>query len=167
MRRSGRRLVGPRMAGGACAATPLVPFVLDPLSCGVRTLELPQEPSSGTMVQGVIIDASNRIVDINPSTGAVVALVPCSSPSAVAAAIARARDAQLPWSLVPLDERVSLLKAACAGLAARKDELVRTIVQEMGKVVAEAEEEVDGAIDKDAYLDSIVSPISVCSCLAP
>jgi acyl-CoA reductase-like NAD-dependent aldehyde dehydrogenase len=58
----------------------------------------------------------------------------------------------------PLAERAALLKKACASLADRRDELVETIVKEMGKVRAEAEEEVDGPDDASSQLAEARSP---------
>jgi len=69
--------------------------------------------------------------------------------------VARARAAQPAWAATPLAERVSMLKGACASLADRRDELVETIVREMGKVRAEAEEEVSGAIGRATYVEQI------------
>lgn len=105
-------------------------------------------------MQGVAIE-DGCIVDVNPSTGAVIARVPCTTPEGVIAAVHDAKEAQKAWAATPLAERIALLKKACASLAERKDELVDTIVKEMGKVRAEALEEVDGAVDKAEYLDHI------------
>ena len=74
----------------------------------------------------------------------------------VAAAIAAATAAQPAWALVPLEERIAKLKAACKSLAPQKDELAKLITQEMGKVLPEALEEMGGVVDKDAYCDLIM-----------
>ena len=101
------------------------------------------------------IDGQGRLICVNPATGAEIARVPCSTTAGVRDAVGRARAAQPAWAATPLAKRVGLLKRATAALAARREELVATMVAEMGKVRQEAEEEVDGAIDKDEYLDLI------------
>jgi acyl-CoA reductase-like NAD-dependent aldehyde dehydrogenase len=116
------------------------------------------------MVQGVEIDSDNCIVDTNPATGEVIARVPCTLLDEVPALVARARAAQPAWAATPLGERVALLKRACESLAARKEELIDLVVREMGKVRAEAEEEVAGAIARAAYVDLIAAanaPVAV------
>ena len=107
------------------------------------------------MVQGVRIE-NGAIVDVDPATGEVIAHVPTTSPDALEAIIAQARASQPAWASTPLEERGALLKAACAGLAGRRQPLAQTIVREMGKVLREAEEEVGGAVDKDAFIDLVL-----------
>lgn len=107
------------------------------------------------MVQGVVIDDQNRIVDTDPATGEVIAHVQAATPAEVTAAVERARAAQPAWSATPLPDRLAALKKGCAALGPRKEELVSTMVREMGKVRAEAEDEVNGAVDKDSYIDLI------------
>merc|ERR1719221_2456331 len=48
------------------------------------------------------------------------------------------------------------MKEACRKLAEVRDELVDTIVAEMGKIKSEAKDEADGAIDKSAWIDLVV-----------
>ena len=107
------------------------------------------------MVQGVAIE-DGCIVDTNPATGEVVARVPVSTPAQVDAAIAAAKASQPAWNLIPLAQRIEKLKAACSSLASQKEELATLITTEMGKVKSEALEEMDGAADKDAFLDLIM-----------
>ena len=106
------------------------------------------------MVQGVAVEAG-CIVDTNPATGEVIARVLCTPVADVPAMVARAHAAQEAWAARPLAERVAACKAAVAALGARRDELVDTVVREMGKVRAEAEEEVDGSIGRGEYCDLI------------
>jgi len=108
------------------------------------------------MVQGVVIDEENRIVDKNPSTGKVIARVPCSTAEEVRATVERARLAQAEWNSISLDQRIELLKRAVATIGERRVDLIDTIVKEMGKIRSEAEAEVDGAIDKAGFLDLVV-----------
>lgn len=111
------------------------------------------------MVQGVVIE-DGVIIDINPATGAVVGRVRVSTVEDVDAAVERARQAQVAWALTPLEDRVGFLQMACAKLAEASatcdDGVARTLPQlitaEMGKVLAEAEEEVEGAVSKEEFL---------------
>jgi acyl-CoA reductase-like NAD-dependent aldehyde dehydrogenase len=79
--------------------------------------------------------------------------VRCSTEAEVGEAIAAAKAAQPAWAATPLAERIELLKAVCKALD--KEALVALIVQEMGKLESEARDEVDGAMDKDEFLDLI------------
>jgi len=107
------------------------------------------------MVQGVEIK-DGKIVNTDPATGAVVALVPVSTPAVVESTIAAARASQMSWASKTFEERGALLKAALATLAEKRDELATMIVKEMGKVLSEAKEEVDGAVGKDEFIDLVV-----------
>ncbi|KAJ1453741.1 succinate semialdehyde dehydrogenase [Pelagophyceae sp. CCMP2097] len=106
------------------------------------------------MVQGVLIEGG-CLVDTNPANGEVIARVPCSTLAEVAVAVARAKAAQPAWAATPLADRIAILKRGCALLAENKDELVSLAVKEMGKVRAEAAEEVDGAANKIDWLDLV------------
>lgn len=107
-----------------------------------------------TMVQGVeIVDGA--IVDRNPSTGQVIARVPVSTRQDVLDAVERSVAASDAWAATPLDERIALLRQGCAVLGRSAGELADRITEEMGKPKAEAAEEAEGAVDKDAFLDLV------------
>lgn len=106
------------------------------------------------MVQGIeIVDGC--IVDTNPATGEVIGRVPVSTVAEVNEKIAKAQAAQPSWALVPLEQRIAMLKAVCQSLAPRKEELASLMTAEMGKVYPEALAEMDGVVDKDAWLDLV------------
>ncbi len=65
----------------------------------------------------------------------------------VAEAAARAQDAFLQWRLVPAPRRGELVRRIGAAVRANKRELARIITLEAGKIVAEAEGEVQEWID--------------------
>eukprot|EP01043_Picozoa_sp_COSAG02_P039763 COSAG02_NODE_3162_length_7248_cov_147.217793_6_plen_467_part_00 len=90
-------------------------------------------------------------------TFVVLAGVPVSSAEEVAAKIAAAKNAQPSWALVPLLQRIKLLKAVCKSLAPRAEELAALVTAEMGKVLAEAAEEISGVVDKDDMLDQVAA----------
>ena len=106
------------------------------------------------MVQGVVTE-NGHLLDTNPATGELIAKVRCTPEAEIAAIVGQATEAQRAWAAVPLEKRIALLKTAVASLGAKKDELAALIVDEMGKVLSEAAEEMGGAVDKDEYLDLI------------
>lgn len=108
------------------------------------------------MVQGVLIEEGN-IVDLNPATGEVVARVRVASAEQVDAAVQAARRAQPRWAAQPLRQRASEVAAAARQLGAERAELAKLITTEMGKVLKEAEEEVDIAADKDEFCELVAN----------
>lgn len=133
------------------------------------------------MVQGVSI-TDGCIVNKNPATGETISSTPCSTPVEIDAMVSKAKAAQPAWAQIPASKKIDLLKQGLAKLACESDRLATLIVQEMGKPLVEAEEEVQGAVDKDEFLailqaslepkkhgSSIVvrSPIGVAAVLSP
>ena len=111
-------------------------------------------PSRPTMVQGVVVE-DGCIVDVNPSTGALIAKVPCSTAAEVDRAVVAARTAQPTWQECGLPQRHELIAGALLKLKDRQgglDGLAELISLEMGKVLSEAKDEVAGAVDKDHFL---------------
>ena len=116
------------------------------------------------MVQGVEIvsrsDGSSAIVDRSPLTNEILAHVPCSSAADVDTSVQAASVAQEEWGLIPLHDRVQILKDALAQALAHAAEadvverfakdscttagdgdLAALITHEMGKVLSEAQGE--------------------------
>lgn len=84
------------------------------------------------------IETASSIVVKSPSTGQEMGSVPAMSAADVAAAIARATDAQAAWAARPLSDRLRMLFQARTILLRRADELARIIASEQGKPVMEA-----------------------------
>lgn len=119
------------------------------------------------MVQGVSI-VEKCIVNTNPATGQVISKVPCTSPDELDAMIQRSVQAQVAWSQNPVETRVQLLREGLQALSQHDTELAATIVSEMGKPLAQAVEEVDGAVHKLDFLDLLqtsCSPKQFGSCI--
>ena len=76
--------------------------------------------------------STDVIAVINPATEAVIASATAGSRQDAADAAIAARTAFDSWSQTSLDERLGLLRRVSAGVAARADELARTITSEMG-----------------------------------
>mmetsp|Transcript_13828 Transcript_13828/g.20703 ORF Transcript_13828/g.20703 Transcript_13828/m.20703 type:complete len:471 (+) Transcript_13828:74-1486(+) len=117
------------------------------------------------MVQNIAI-VDGYIIDQNPATGEIIEKVRVSSVEEVKEKVVKAKKAQPKWAGLPLNERVSLLKKAIKiGFGQSKDgstknaervkELASLMNKEMGKLENEATEEVEGAVDKDTFLDLI------------
>ena len=103
------------------------------------------------MVQGVAIE-DGSLININPATGELISKVPCSNPAEIAAMVKTANEAQTTWAATKVQNRVHLLRRCLKAMAAIKDEFARLIVQEMGKPIQEACDEMDFSIDKEEFL---------------
>ena len=89
----------------------------------------------GTWVRSTSTD----VLDVpDPSTGRILAQVPCSGAADVDAAVQAARKAFLAWRRVPVAERAHRLIALRNLLDAHAEDLSRSIVRENGKTLDEA-----------------------------
>lgn len=92
----------------------------------------------------------NSFKSLCPATGAVLWEGSEAGHDQVNAAVARARAAFPAWSEAPLFERIAHVDAYEAVLRANRDRLARTIAQETGKPLWEADQEVGSMIGKIA-----------------
>ena len=83
----------------------------------------------------------------DPSTGEVIAKVPCCTPDEVEEAIQAAKAAFPGWSGTPVKKRVQILYKVRELLYAHMDELTMSVAKENGKAWAEAEGDVLKAIE--------------------
>ena len=83
----------------------------------------------------------------DPSTGEVIAKVPCCTPQEVEEAIQAAKDAFPGWSATPVKKRVQILYRVRELLYQHLDELTMSVAKENGKAWAEAEGDVLKAIE--------------------
>lgn len=84
----------------------------------------------------------NSIQNLNPSTGELIAEIPCAGAEEVRAAVARARAAQPAWEALGLKERCRVLSGIADGLAEHTDELADLVTREMGKLRSDAKGEI-------------------------
>jgi succinate-semialdehyde dehydrogenase / glutarate-semialdehyde dehydrogenase len=111
------------------------------------------------MGQGVVVEDDTAvpgrqvIVNKNPATGQVISRVPCTTTAELEEMIEKANAAQSSWATVEVSERIRLLKAGIAALAGAAESLPSLMTQEMGKPLSQSQEEIEGALDKDAMLD--------------
>ncbi|MFG1602951.1 aldehyde dehydrogenase family protein [Actinoplanes sp. NPDC049265] len=85
-------------------------------------------------VGGAWVDpASSEVIEvINPATEEVLGTVPAGTSSDVDAAVAAARDAFDGWATTPMAERGAVLDRLHTALAARADDIARTVGLELG-----------------------------------
>ena len=88
----------------------------------------------------------------NPATGEVLGFFPKSTAEDVDRAVGAAQDAFERWRLVPAPKRAEILFRVGQRLIERKDDLTELMVEEMGKVRAEAGGDVQEAIDMTYYM---------------
>lgn len=88
----------------------------------------------------------------NPATGELVGRFPLSSEAEATAAVGAARAAFERWRLVPAPKRGEILYRVGELLKQHKEELARTMTQEMGKVLKEARGDVQEGIDMAYYM---------------
>jgi alpha-ketoglutaric semialdehyde dehydrogenase len=88
----------------------------------------------------------------NPATGETIGSFPKSTVEDVDRAVDAAKEAYEQWRLVPAPKRAEILFRVGQRLVDRKDELTELMVQEMGKVRAEAGGDVQEAIDMTYYM---------------
>jgi aldehyde dehydrogenase (NAD+) len=73
---------------------------------------------------------------VDPACGQVIATVPAATAADVDAAVAAARSAAADWGSSTREERLACLGRLRDGLVARKDEIVRTVVAELGAPIS-------------------------------
>ncbi len=91
-------------------------------------------------IGGEWVDAASgeTFESYNPATGELIGVFPKSSVEDVDRAVEAAKNAYERWRLVPAPKRAEILFRVGQRFIDRKDELTELMVQEMGKVRAEA-----------------------------
>jgi succinate-semialdehyde dehydrogenase/glutarate-semialdehyde dehydrogenase len=83
------------------------------------------------------------ISTINPATGEQLETFDAHTEAQVDAALTAAAQAQRSWRLVPVEDRVQILRNTAKVLREGKSEYARLITREMGKPITEAEAEIE------------------------
>jgi len=111
-------------------------------------------PVRGSTYPAAIIDGEPRFPEgartralASPIDGAPLGIQQLADEALVSEAVARAQDAFLEWRLVPAPRRGELVRRIGEAVRANKRELARIVTLEAGKIVAEAEGEVQEWID--------------------
>lgn len=102
---------------------------------------------TGMLIAGRSVEGESHIPVRNPFDGSVIGLVPEAAAEELEEALAAAGRGADVMSRMPRAERASVLVRASEALAARSDELSRTIALESGKTVREASGEVARAVE--------------------
>jgi acyl-CoA reductase-like NAD-dependent aldehyde dehydrogenase len=88
----------------------------------------------------------------NPATGELLGTFPLSGQAEANAAVAAARSAFEKWRLVPAPKRGEILFRTGELLTRYKEDMARTMTQEMGKVLKETRGDVQEGIDMAYYM---------------
>src|SRR3954447_10761611 len=105
-------------------------------------------------IGGAWVDATSgeTFESTNPATGELIGVFPKSTVEDTDRAVEAAKDAYESWRLVPAPKRAEILFRVAQQFVEHKDELTELMVQEMGKVRAEAGGDVQEAIDMTYYM---------------
>lgn len=90
--------------------------------------------------------------NVNPATGELLGHFPLSGAEEANVAVAAARAAFEKWRLTPAPKRGEILFRVGELMRQRKEELARTMTQEMGKVLKETRGDVQEGIDMAYYM---------------
>jgi alpha-ketoglutaric semialdehyde dehydrogenase len=105
-------------------------------------------------IGGEWVDATSgeTFESTNPATGELIGVFPKSTVEDTDRAVEAAKAAYESWRLVPAPKRAEILFRVAQQFVEHKDELTELMVQEMGKVRAEAGGDVQEAIDMTYYM---------------
>jgi acyl-CoA reductase-like NAD-dependent aldehyde dehydrogenase len=82
---------------------------------------------------------------INPATEEVIANVNSDTPASIGEKLRRLRKAQPGWAATPVSKRIECIRKFTALLDHHKDQLARTLTEEMGKPLQQSYNELNGA----------------------
>ncbi|MEM0767887.1 aldehyde dehydrogenase [Staphylococcus haemolyticus] len=92
---------------------------------------------------------------INPATGEAFDTITFATEEEVNEAIEKSKHAQLEWEKVPAPTRAEHVKLLIPLLEQNRDELAKLYVKEQGKTLAQAEGEIDKAVQFIDYMTSL------------
>ena len=98
------------------------------------------------------VQGGKTFPDHNPATGEIIGHFPLSGKAEADAAVAAARSAFDHWRLLPAPKRGEILYRVGELLTRYKEDLARTMTQEMGKVLKETRGDVQEGIDMAYYM---------------
>lgn len=105
----------------------------------------------GLLIGGERIKTQDTRAVYSPTTGQVIAEVPEAGEAEVDAALAAARKAQPEWGRMAPIERAAIMRRIADLIDRDREMLIRIVVDEQGKPVAEARGEVGGAAEFFRY----------------
>jgi aldehyde dehydrogenase (NAD+) len=98
------------------------------------------------LINGSLVDGDRALEVKNPATGKTFVTVACGSERQVDEALQAAKAAQPAWEALGWSKRRAMLLAVADVIEARAEEAAELVVQENGKPLAEAKEEVAAAL---------------------
>jgi acyl-CoA reductase-like NAD-dependent aldehyde dehydrogenase len=111
-------------------------------SASTQPHESKDQDTLGSLIDGEWLKGGGSTKEIrNPATGEVVSRLAFSSPQQIDDAVAAAKRAQREWAKVPIAARAEILLDALNAIAANVEQICPWISREMGKTLAEADEE--------------------------
>src|SRR5260221_8256403 len=117
-------------------------------------LSVSEAPTYHNYIGGEWIPTSTGAVgeNRNPATGDLIGYFPRSAQADVDRAVAAAAEAYRSWRTYPAPRRGEILYRVGEILMRRKEEIARSMTQEMGKVLVEARGDVQEGIDMAYYM---------------
>ncbi|OCC23398.1 aldehyde dehydrogenase [Croceicoccus estronivorus] len=98
-------------------------------------------PKYRMLIDGKLVDGAQTLDVINPATGEAFTQVARADEAQVLEAIAAAKRAQPAWAALPIDERRASLHRLADAIRDDADTFARTLVQEQGKPLEQAQAE--------------------------
>ncbi|HUF73440.1 MAG TPA: CoA-acylating methylmalonate-semialdehyde dehydrogenase [Gammaproteobacteria bacterium] len=117
---------------------------------GVTVTDTPKLrlPTVGHVINGERVDSASGSVPVyDPARGEVIAETALAGPETVAAAVAAASEAFPAWRDTPAGQRARVMFEFRQRLEARRDDLAALITREHGKVLSDADGEVQRGIE--------------------
>lgn len=123
---------------------------------GIQTMEVSQMTNQLFINNEFVESKSNDTMEvINPATGEAFDTITFATEEEVNEAIEKSKHAQLEWEKVPAPTRAEHVKLLIPLLEQNKDELDKLYVKEQGKTLAQAEGEIDKAVQFIDYMTSL------------
>ena len=96
----------------------------------------------------------NTLTIHNPATGERITTLPADDAASVAAKATAARAAQPAWAVLPIADRLDIVRRFRAALVEQVETLAQTLTQEMGKPISQARSEINGLLPRiDFFLE--------------
>ena len=123
---------------------------------GIQTMEVSQMTNQLFINNEFVESKSNDTMEvINHATGEAFDTITFATEEEVNEAIEKSKHAQLEWEKVPAPTRAEHVKLLIPLLEQNKDELAKLYVKEQGKTLAQAEGEIDKAVQFIDYMTSL------------
>jgi acyl-CoA reductase-like NAD-dependent aldehyde dehydrogenase len=107
--------------------------------------------------QQAVPDPGDTISIVNPANERTLDTIPRGSAAIADQAVSAARRAAPAWAALAPNARRNLMRIAADKLTQQRDELARLFTQEMGKPLAQATTEINGAIDLIRSVSELVT----------